>query len=1671
MGKSKNKLLIILMIAVLAVTACGMLLSACADEPVKVVLDANGGTFTGGGTTLEIGNMQPGDPLDLSSYAPTREGYTLTQWTGSNNAVIPLTQKYSVPLTARPGSTITLTAQWESNTSGGTGAVDILNAIFSGLTKGDNLHSEYTTTLTVPDGSGGSIDYSIQFASNVKRGIINQGEYDYDLGLVIRNETEDKGILGLYITDEYGVPGGLYVDTDPDDLTGTGSVYLLEDFNADYLLALIEKVPSVLPDTINGLVGGLDIFNVIFNMALKATGSITPDGNGNTIYSMSFNPIALVDLGELVGLIGDALKNVDLNPLFSYLGDVIPDSTFTFSGTMDSSGNLISINSSFVNNETGEVSYDLKGGTIVRTDRNEEALSLIPSKVQNYSNILSFGHIQLSAGVTLDTLSGVNGQVDIASLINTFVPGTLPEGVLMLNADLAYRLDVAIDLDIAQKPYSEDEKGSGEIKDENVIAIEIKDTKNNDKVIAGVYYKEGYLYVNIGQIVEGLTGSPSVWNGKGFAIPFDLPSLIGAIKNVAVDFLDEFFGTDHGMITGETDLSKADGAVVGLAMAQDGNVYISQDLANLFITIFQVLKIENASNWVNITEGEDYDSLNIIIDKALIDNVLTAIGGFGVDTSAIQIPDFGTGTISFTSGSDGLRDISVGLALKGLELGITFDTLDLLMPIEKDDKSFSEYVDEVLGDKSQYTSNLNELVAGTLSAGLKGSIGLGVKFNNGTYNLGDLLSVFGLDLGDLKIEVQKNVDLNLSLNAGLYIDETDYAKSAMYLELEADNDFTLSSEGDPIIKAGVVLGVYLYENNVILDVSNLTVLGIKLPVYKITPDDFNMAELIASLLAAIPDNDLAIDLSGVIDSLAPQEQAQAALANLADEDGIVTSSTRASNNDLIQITANNNLLQATATLSGVLGLLSALGLNVDFDASQFLQGEAVIDVKLEDGALSASVTGDILTPEEGGSSGLAITLGLNLADDWQIGGSAKDAIKTTIEENLEKVNWQDADDALLDGLLDQLFNSTLELSVTLPNANTGIAGLIGEVIGLIPNVSADIKALLSSIDLGIGTDEATIALKIELWKDNGTATQIIKLGITYADQVIAEILLNEKDDLYINLSYFGLGKYVVTDSGLYTMLMDLLAGLSEDLSLGSLLGGLVDFSGNLNFRAYTVQDKVKLIWNKYGAASSVYYKVFSINEEERTLLFDTGAADAEGFTFDEATGVYTADVTAADSYFIQVYTKLNAVSGQVSTTEQTMFDALAEPDAYAPMQATANYQTINAVTFMWQAKDPFGAEETYTLVDAAGTAVSDLAGAAYNASTFTYTATVDLTGKTGPFTIRVNGTDAYTNIAPVQGQVSIAGMEISLSEATNTATWQSVPDAVRYVVTMSDSNGLLWQSTVSANDKVYANIMWGSGYTNYSIAIQAYDKDGEVIATGSVSSSASGDIMDTVTMLLSALSIKGNLISLNVTRDILSDLIASLTGGGTITLVDASITDLDLFKGSADLTIGIYEDASMDDGAGYNIKGSLTLTNTQTAPKVEKTEEYKEISLLYGANLVKSVTSILSDGLSVEAALEISLEHGDYNVVEIIGPFLPENILEYLGDELIWTIGNTGTTSTGTTNIQMNLGVYAALDETNINNSGFMVQISFPEGVSLSGEGDGNVIAGTEFVIKKGPRI
>ena len=1691
MGKTKNKLLIILMLVVLLATACGLLLSACVEDTFTVVLDANGGSFEGGGTTLVLSNLKVGDSIDLSLYAPTRDGYRLDNWTSADGQIFMTTVPYEITAISEP--TTRLTAQWRGGSGDDeTSAKEALEAILGAMTNGDNLHSEYSTTLSVPDGNGKTTKYSIEFASNVKRGIAGQGEYDYDLGFVVRDVTNNKGIVGLYVTDEYGVPGGLYVDTDPDD--PVGSVFLLEDFNADYLLALVEKLPSVVPDALQDLISSLisgvniNVIDVLLDMALQATGNMTVDADGNEVYTLSFNPTALLELDALVTpLLGALLDSIDLAPLFSYLGDVIPDSTFTLTGTVDKNGNLIKLGTSFVNHETGEALYDIENGAITITDRNEDHISLIPSKVQNHANTYSFGHIQMSAAVKLGTQQASGGAIDIASLINTFVPGTLPEGILTLDADLDYRLDLAIDLDIAQKPYSEGEDEEN-IKDESVIAIEIKDNKT-DAVMAGVYYKEGYIYVNIGQVLGGLTGATNVWQGKGFKIPFDLPSLIKAVKDVAIKYIDGFFGTDHGMITGETDTEALSSVVTGLAMAQDGNVYISQDWANLIGTVLAVLKINGGENWVDIVEGPDYDTLTVTIDKALIDSVLKAVAGFGADISSVQIPDFGTGTIAITSGADGLRDLTIGFNSGGLDLQIMLDKLTLVKPIEKGDKTFAEYVDGVIGE-GEYTSSINDLVMSTLSGGLKGSIGLDVSFNKGTYNIGDLLAVFGLDLGDLRIEVESNPKLDLTLEAGIAIDETDYAKSSLYLKLNANENFTLASEGeDYIIKKGTVLGIYLYNNEIIIDVSGLTILGIKLPVYKISSEDLNAAELIATLLANIPEMDLAIDLSGVIESLEGAAAEQASLAAsvnaLSGGNGtVVRSSARAANNDLINITAHNDLLQVTATLTAVLNMLDMLGLNIDFDASQFLQGEASIDISFENGKLTAGVQGDLLMPEGGGNSDLSAEISLDLKNDWQIGG---EGLAKTIADTVKKslpAGWESAGDALLDGLIDTLFNSTLELSLTVPDAEVAITNLLGEVFALIPNMSVDLDAMFSALDLGIVSEQVKLAIRAELYKKNGE--QAIKLAIAVDDndastpeEPIVELMLTHEDILYINLDYFGLGKYKVVDVGLMGLLDNLLSGLTEDLSLGSLLGGLIDFSGGLNFKAYNNGSGAMLNCNMFCAASSVYYKVYAGADASAAPVADTGADDQTGLTaavFDEQTGIYSlALAQAAEQYFIQVYTKLPAAAG-AEGKEQTMFDAAAETQPYVPAPATASYTNINAVTFTWQANDPFGGAETYALYDANGEKVTDIVGATYDASTFTYTYTVDLTGKTGPYAIYVNGASTFAGIEPVmieQGQ-SIGSITVSISEMSNTATWASVAGATFYVVTATASDGSeLWSSKVNDNGKAFNNVMWGGDYSGYTVTVTAYASEGgDKLAEGSASASASGGILDTIAPLLSALAIKGNVISLNLTRELVGDLISTLTGGSTVTLIDLNITKLDIFKGSLDLTLGIYEDASMDDGDGYNISGSLALSTTDDKPDVDKGDkqdysDYKDINLLYGAGLTESVIGILSDGISIEADLNINVAAGDYNVVNIIGPFLPESIADYLGDELIWTVG------TNASNIEVDLGVYANLDESDLDKSGFMVRIAFPNGVSLSSvtAEESELVAGNGFIIRKGAAI
>ena len=67
----------------------------------------------------------------------------------------------------------------------------------------------------------------------------------------------------------------------------------------------------------------------------------------------------------------------------------------------------------------------------------------------------------------------------------------------MLDANLGYRLDAIIDIDIKQANPAEDK---------NLIAIELyeKGKYGSENAILGVYYRNGSLYINIGNILNKL---------------------------------------------------------------------------------------------------------------------------------------------------------------------------------------------------------------------------------------------------------------------------------------------------------------------------------------------------------------------------------------------------------------------------------------------------------------------------------------------------------------------------------------------------------------------------------------------------------------------------------------------------------------------------------------------------------------------------------------------------------------------------------------------------------------------------------------------------------------------------------------------------------------------------------------------------------------------------------------------------------------------------------------------------------------------------------------------------------------------------------------------------------------------------------------------------------------
>ena len=393
-----------------------------------------------------------------------------------------------------------------------------------------------------------------------------------------------------------------------------------------------------------------------------------------------------------------------------------------------------------------------------------------------------------------------------------------------------------------------------------------------------------------------------------------------------------------------------------------------------------------------------------------------------------------------------------------------------------------------------------------------------------------------------------------------------------------------------------------------------------LPIYNV-----GAGSAIEALLAQLPNLDLNLDLSGVIESIKGnpnagegEAEAAAALAELTkDSGGVLSTSQVMSNSGAIALYLGSDAIKLSATVGAIFTLLSTFNVNLGFDINDYIQGEIPLDIEYRDGKLSLKVTANLLSTVDGKDSNLTLALGIDLAD-VNIAG-CKQEIKERVDNVGSDYINQELDDYVIKGLLNAVLDTQISINIMLKQGRLDVLKLVDYLL-----TTLKVSVSLSDLDLdgSIGTDslEATLNIKLAMSNSDNPIMGIeLIAGETGSAGVLFSLYL-DKNNAYIDLNVLGLGKYKVSNTGLMGMLTDLLDGFSESVSLKGLLNldSLLDVSKTIALKAITsVNAGTTVVWNRYGQANDIYYNVYGVTPGVNGAA-DTVEAIAMGVTHNDA---------------------------------------------------------------------------------------------------------------------------------------------------------------------------------------------------------------------------------------------------------------------------------------------------------------------------------------------------------------------------------------------------------------------------------------------------------------------
>lgn len=708
--------------------------------------------------------------------------------------------------------------------------------------------------------------------------------------------------------------------------------------------------------------------------------------------------------------------------------------------------------------------------------RNQDGIIVDDAYNSNLQDLLkdALAGVELNADFKLQIKKGF----DLANFLNGV-------GVSLPNLDISFPSDIVLDVSLkAQLKYDANDisKTVGKIElyaNESALFI-------NKGLLMAIYIQGNDFYIQVGERYDADNPDKILGGIAGVTLPIiKVQTDILTLLNEKISTIDVSFILDNE----KTEEKPKPDPQPALTAANDAfgendlNVSINKDALILRAT-------------------------NIAIQQLLDE--------FGLNLGFI-LPDF-----SIYGELNGLDDIKINvnhnemvivdLAFKGLNFGDAGIQIEDMPDFSK--TAFSDNIADII----------DEVIKGVdLEANLK------LELNGGEYNIADLINSFGLALPDIFITIDDddnaangygNIILDATLKLQLSIDSNAVANNRGLLEIWLNHDIAIAkaSTEKPL------LGVYINGDSVYIEINNLE--NVTIPKIKLKAD---VGSILAGLLEDSKES-IAISIKKML-GLDVQNPTPAGYSTV--DDSVIADQN-------ISVSVNQDTIKLMATAEALTAFLSSIGVAInwpDIDINA--------EIKNVDGVT------------------IAINVGAKVFDIAQVDLSlSRMVIGKPVSIDLSKINDADYNNSLK-SVLENLFNGidiSGNINLTLPKGKYDFAAFLKQFGVDIPPIAYNL-----SQDLPL---ESTFVFKSTYDSaDPSNSKAIIEWVITNPDQIFfldqqkSRIGANGQKEVVMfgfylenNVTYLDLSNIIIANirlpkvklnSNLLTTLADFMDGLVD----------------------------------------------------------------------------------------------------------------------------------------------------------------------------------------------------------------------------------------------------------------------------------------------------------------------------------------------------------------------------------------------------------------------------------------------------------------------------------------------------------------------------------------------